>query len=52
MAHRKAWLREYPFVDWPMDVLVKSRDGRYRLPGELDGRLPLFFSLKASRPVD
>jgi SAM-dependent methyltransferase len=42
-------LREYPFVDWPMEVLVKGADGRYRLPGELDGRLPLFFSLKASK---
>jgi SAM-dependent methyltransferase len=44
-------LREYPFVDWSMDVLVKAREGRYRLPGELDGRLPLFFSIKASKPL-
>ena len=43
-------LREYPFVDWSMDVLVKAAEGRYRLPGDLDGRLPLFFSIKASRP--
>ena len=43
-------LREYPFVGWAMDVLVKGADGRYRLPGDLDGRLPLFFSIKASRP--
>ena len=43
-------LREYPFVGWEMDVLVKGADGRYRLPGDLDGRLPLFFSIKASRP--
>jgi hypothetical protein len=43
-------VREYPFVDWAMDVLVQSQDGRYRLPGELDGRLPLFFSIKASKP--
>jgi SAM-dependent methyltransferase len=42
-------LREYPFVDWSMDLLVKAADGRYRLPGELDGRLPLFFSIKASK---
>jgi SAM-dependent methyltransferase len=42
-------IREYPFVDWAMDVLVQSQDGRYRLPGELDGRLPLFFSIKASK---
>jgi SAM-dependent methyltransferase len=44
-------LREYAFVDWPMDVLVKAADGRYRLPGDLDGRLPLFFSIKASKPL-
>jgi SAM-dependent methyltransferase len=44
-------LREYPFVGWSMDVLVKAADGRYRLPGDLDGRLPLFFSIKASRPA-
>jgi SAM-dependent methyltransferase len=43
-------LREYPFVGWAMDVLVKGADARYRLPGDLDGRLPLFFSIKASRP--
>jgi SAM-dependent methyltransferase len=44
-------LREYPFVAWAMDVLVKAPDGRYRLPGDLDGRLPLFFSIKASKPA-
>jgi hypothetical protein len=44
-------LREYPFVDWPMDVLVKGADERHRLPGELDGRLPLFFSIRASKPM-
>ena len=43
-------LREYPFVDWKLDFLVEDGDGRWRLPGELDGRLPLFFSLKASKP--
>jgi SAM-dependent methyltransferase len=42
-------IREYPFVDWAMDVLVQSHDGKYRLPGDLDGRLPLFFSIKASK---
>ncbi len=44
-------LREYPFVGWSMDVLVKAADGRYRLPGDLDGRLPLFFSIKATKPL-
>jgi len=42
-------LREYDFVDWPMDVLVRSEDGRYRLPKEVKGELPLFFSLLATR---
>ena len=42
-------LREYPFVDWKLDFLVEGEDGKWRLPGELDGRLPLFFSLKASK---
>jgi SAM-dependent methyltransferase len=42
-------VREYPFVDWAMDILVQSHDGTYRLPGDLDGRLPLFFSIKASK---
>jgi 2-polyprenyl-3-methyl-5-hydroxy-6-metoxy-1,4-benzoquinol methylase len=44
-------LREFPFVDWKLDFLVQGEDGQWRLPGELDGRLPLFFSLKASRPA-
>jgi hypothetical protein len=28
-----------------------GRDGTWRLPGELDGRLPLFFSIRASKPA-
>jgi SAM-dependent methyltransferase len=43
-------LREYPFLGWAMDVLVQSQDRRYRLPGDLDGKLPLSFSIKASKP--
>jgi SAM-dependent methyltransferase len=43
-------LREFPFVDWKLDFLVQGDDGLWRLPGELDGRMPLFFSLRASRP--
>ena len=42
-------LREYPFAEWPMALLVESPDGKFRLPGKLDGTLPLFFSLKASK---
>jgi SAM-dependent methyltransferase len=47
---RIEFLHEFPFLDWPADALVKSGDGRFRLPGELDGRLPLLFSLRASKP--
>ena len=44
-------LREFPFAEWKLDFLVHGDDGKWRLPGELDGRLPLFFSLKASKPA-
>jgi SAM-dependent methyltransferase len=47
---RIEFLHEFPFLEWPADALVEGHDGRFRLPGELDGRLPLFFSLKASKP--
>jgi SAM-dependent methyltransferase len=43
-------LREFDFVDWPIEFLVRSPDGRYRLPPEIRGQLPLFFSLKATKP--
>jgi len=43
-------LREYPFVNWQLDFLDARPDGTWRLPGELDGRLPLFFSILASKP--
>jgi SAM-dependent methyltransferase len=44
-------LREYDFVDWPVDFLVRSEDGRYRLPPDTRGELPLFFSILATRPA-
>jgi SAM-dependent methyltransferase len=43
-------LREYPFIDWPIDFLEERDDGRWYLPGDLDGRLPLFFSILAQKP--
>ena len=46
---RIASLREYAFLEWPAALLVEV-DGRWRLPGELDGRLPLMFSIKATCP--
>jgi SAM-dependent methyltransferase len=48
---RIEFLHELPTLDWPSPGLEPQEDGTYRLPGELDGRLPLFFSLKASRPA-
>jgi SAM-dependent methyltransferase len=47
---RIEFLHEFDFVRWPMDFLVESPDGRWRLPPGTKGQLPLFFSLKASRP--
>jgi 2-polyprenyl-3-methyl-5-hydroxy-6-metoxy-1,4-benzoquinol methylase len=43
-------LREHPFVNWRLDFLEERDDGTWRLPGELDGRLPLFFSILARKP--
>ena len=43
-------LREYPFVDWKLDFLEERGDDRWFLPGDLDGRLPLFFSILAVKP--
>jgi len=44
------FLHELDFVRWPTPFLVAGADGRYRLRPDADGRLPLFFSLKASKP--
>ncbi|HEU4919163.1 MAG TPA: class I SAM-dependent methyltransferase [Candidatus Limnocylindrales bacterium] len=42
-------LREFPFVDWRLDFLVEADDGTWRLPPEVEGELPLFFSLLATK---
>jgi SAM-dependent methyltransferase len=47
---RIEFLHEFTFSTWKMDFTAPSEDGLYRLPGELDGRLPLYFSLKAGKP--
>jgi SAM-dependent methyltransferase len=47
---RLEFLHEFPFVHWKMDFLERREDGLHYLPGDLDGRLPLYFSLKASKP--
>jgi SAM-dependent methyltransferase len=43
-------LREHPFVNWKLDFLEERDDGTWRLPGELEGRLPLSFSILARKP--
>jgi SAM-dependent methyltransferase len=43
-------LREFDFAEWDMGYTEPAEDGRWRIPGP-QGRLPLFFTLKASRPA-
>ena len=47
---RLEFLHEFDFVRWPVDFLVEGDDGRWRLPAGSKGSLPLFFSLKATKP--
>jgi ubiquinone/menaquinone biosynthesis C-methylase UbiE len=44
-------LREYPFCEWQLDFAEEGPDGKWRLPGDLDGRLPLSFSILAEKPA-
>jgi SAM-dependent methyltransferase len=48
---RLDFLHEFPFGEWPISFLRPAADGTHRLPPEHDGKLPLFFSLKASKPA-
>ncbi len=43
-------LVEHPFLDWKADFLVEDPPGRYVLPPDTAGELPLMFSLRASKP--
>ena len=45
------FLHEFPFCAWPASFLQPVADGTHRLPPEHDGQLPLFFSLRASKPA-
>jgi len=45
------FLHELPFVEWPVEFLVEGQDRRYRLPPDSHGELPLFFSLRATKPA-
>ena len=49
---RLEFLHEFDFVRWPVDFLVEGDDGRWRLPAGSGGELPLFFSLKATKPPE
>jgi SAM-dependent methyltransferase len=50
---RLEWLRESPELDWATDFLVETAPGtgRFRLPSDAKGELPLMFSLLASKPL-
>ena len=45
-------VHEFDFVEWPVEFLVEGDDGRYRLPPGTLGQLPLFFSIRATKPVE
>jgi SAM-dependent methyltransferase len=42
--------REYPWCDWDLGSCVQREDGRWYLPEEVDGELPLFYALRARKP--
>jgi len=51
---RIEFLHEFDFIEWPMEPLtVETEDGKSRLaPGKYGpGELPLFFSLRATKPL-
>ncbi|MEA2487041.1 MAG: hypothetical protein QOF16_695 [Actinomycetota bacterium] len=43
-------VREFPFVDWEWPFLERWDDGTYRIPKSAGGELPLFYSVKATKP--
>lgn len=48
---RIEFLHEFDFLRWQLDWLVRSPDGRWRLPPDSEGELPLSFSLRATKPL-
>lgn len=44
-------LVEHPFLDWKVDFLVEDAEGRYVLPADTAGEMPLMFSLLARMPA-
>lgn len=49
---RVEFLHEFPFVEWEVSFLERREDGTWRLPDSHAGDLPLFFSLKATKPLE
>lgn len=45
---RIEFLHEFPFVEWPVPFLEERADGKWWLPEDQEGELPLFFSLRAT----
>ena len=45
------FLHEFDFLDWPAPYLVREKEGRFVFPPEQKGRIPLMFSLKATKPA-
>jgi SAM-dependent methyltransferase len=43
-------LSEEHSIPWPRPYLVQVAERDYRLPGDLEGTVPLMFSLRASKP--
>lgn len=47
---RIEFVHEFPFVEWSLPFLERGEDGRYRLPAGTTGELPLWFSIRATKP--
>ena len=45
------FLHEFDFCEWKLDFLVDADQRRFRLPADSRGQLPLFFSIRATKPV-
>lgn len=49
---RIEFLHEFDHCEWALDFLVEGEDGRWRLPADAKGQLPLFFSIRATKPTE
>jgi SAM-dependent methyltransferase len=45
------FLHEWPFLEWPSSPLEEHADGTWRLRRDQEGEIPLFFSLRATKPA-